>query len=62
MSKEKIDIGKLIDEETERRLQIMQEPDYEWPTKAGKGNVVAIISSILVCLVLILLCMMEVIV
>lgn len=62
MSKEKVNIGKIIDEETERRLQIMQESDYEWPAKAGKGDIAVIISSIVVCIVLILLCIMGVIV
>lgn len=62
MSKEKIDIGQLIDEETERRLKIMKEPDYEWPKKAGKGDAIAIVTSILACIILILLCVTEVIV
>lgn len=35
---EKVDIGKLIDEETEERLAEMQDPSYEWPKKAGAWN------------------------
>lgn len=61
MSKEKVDIGKLIEEETEKRLEIMQRDDYEWPKKAGKWNWFAIGGAIVVCLVLIVLCMTGVI-
>ena len=61
MSKEKVDIGKLIDEETEKRLEIMQRPDYEWPQPAGKWNWYVIGISIAVCLALIILCMTGVI-
>ena len=61
MSKEKVDIGKIIQEETEIRLNEMQSPDYEWPKKAGKWNWIAIGCAIGVCLVLIILCMTGVI-
>ena len=61
MSNEKVDIGKLIEEETEKRLEIMQQPDYEWPKKAGRWNWIAIGCAIVVCLVLIVLCMTGVI-
>ncbi len=62
MKKEHVDIGELIDKETERRLAIMESPDYEWPPKAGKGDVIAIIIIMLICLMLILGCVLEVIV
>lgn len=60
-AKEKIDIGKLIDEETEKRLDMMQSPDYEFPTKAGAWNWFVIGGAILASLVLIVLCMTGVI-
>lgn len=61
MKKENVDIGKLIDEETQRRLAAMQKKDYEWPTKAGKGDYIAIIAAFVACAVLIGLCMTGVI-
>ena len=61
MAKEKVDIGKLIDEETEKRLEIMESPDYEWPKKAGKWNWIVMAGAIIVSLVLIVLCMIGVI-
>ncbi len=61
MEKEKVDIGSLIDQETERRLQIMEESSYEWPQKAGKGDVIAIVAAVAVCLLLIIGCMTGVI-
>lgn len=62
VAKEAIDIGKLIDEETERRLAIMEADDYEWPEKADKKDAVAIVGIIIVCLALIVCCMTGVIV
>ena len=59
---EKVDIGKLIDEETEKRLDLMQNPDYVFPKKAGKGDVIAIVVSIMICAALIIGCMTGVIV
>lgn len=61
MAKEKVDIGQLIDDETAKRLEIMQSADYEWPKQAGKWNYYAIVACIVVCIVLIVLCMTEVI-
>lgn len=58
---EKVDIGKLIDEETEIRLQEMQSPDYEWPKKAGKWNWWMMGAIIVVSLVATILCMTGVI-
>ena len=61
MSEEKTDIGRLIYEETEKRLEIMQSPDYEWPQKAGSWNLFVICGLTAVCLLLIVLCMTGVI-
>ena len=55
------DIGKLIDEETDRRLAIMEKPDYEFPPKATSWDWVAIVALIVVSSVLILACMTGVI-
>lgn len=60
MAKE--DIGKLIDEETKRRLDIMQQENYVFPEKAGRKDVIAILTLIVICTVLIAGCMMGVIV
>jgi len=54
-------IGELIKEETERRLQIMEKPDYQWPKKATKVDAAFIIAGIAVSIVLIALCMLGVI-
>jgi len=55
------DIGKLIDEETDRRLAIMEEPGYEFPPQATKWDWIAIVALIAVSSVLILACMTGVI-
>lgn len=60
MAKE--DIGKLIDEETKRRLEIMQQKDYIFPKKAGRKDVIVILTLIIICMVLIAGCMTGVIV
>lgn len=62
MSNENVDIGKIIDEETERRLAIMEADDYEWPEKADKKDAIAIVAIIAVCIGLIVCCMTGVIV
>ena len=54
-------IEEVIYQETEKRLAIMQQPDYEFPARIGKGDVAAIITSIVVCLTLIVCCMTGVI-
>lgn len=58
---EKVDIGKLIDEETEERLAQMQDPNYEWPKKAGKWNWWAMGILVAVSIFLMILCMTGVI-
>lgn len=55
------DIGKLIDEETDRRLAIMEKPDYEFPPRATVWDWVVIVALIVVSSVLILACMTGVI-
>ena len=59
---EKVDIGKLIDEETEKRLDLMQSPEYVFPKQAGKSDAIAIVVSIIICAALIFGCMTGVIV
>ena len=54
-------IEELIYNETEHRLAIMEKSDYEFPKKITKVDVIAIIASIVICLLLIVLCMMGVI-
>lgn len=54
-------IEELIYEETDQRLKEMASPDYQFPKKADKKDVIGIVASIAVCLILIVLCMTEVI-
>ncbi len=60
-SGEQVDIGEIIDRETAARLAQMQSPDYVWPERISRGDVIAIVAAILVCAVLIALCMWGVI-
>ena len=55
-------IEELIYEETDARLKEMAAPDYPWPKKANKTDVVVIALGIFVSLLLIALCMTGVIV
>lgn len=55
-------IEELIYHETEKRLKIMQNPDYEFPKRMGKGDVIGIVSGVSISIVLIILCMVGVIV
>ncbi|MBE5881020.1 MAG: hypothetical protein E7289_01725 [Lachnospiraceae bacterium] len=50
-------IEQIIYEETEKRLAVMEEKDYEFPEKIGKGDVIAIAVSIAVSMLLVVLCM-----
>lgn len=54
-------IEEMIYEETERRLAVMEKPDYEFPARIGKGDAAAIAAAIAVCLGLIVCCMTGVI-
>lgn len=52
-------IEKIIQQETERRLDIMEKPDYHFPEPLGKIDWIAITFAILLCLILIAVCMLE---
>lgn len=54
-------IEELINDETEKRLTIMERPDYKYPKKITKVDITVIVSGIFVCLSLIVLCMTGVI-
>lgn len=56
------DIGKIIEEETEKRIEEMSKENYKWPEKANKYDYYLIIVIIIICLLLIALCMSGVIV
>lgn len=59
--KNKIEIGKLITEETEERLSKMQDENYEWPQKAGKWNWWVMGAIIVFSIIAMTLCMTGVI-
>ena len=61
MAQEKQDIGILIENETAKRLDIMEQPGYTFPPRAGKRDAAIIVAAILVCGALILGCMTGVI-
>lgn len=54
-------IEEVIYSETEKRLKVMESPDYDFPRKITGLDWGAIIISIVVCTVLIALCMLGVI-
>ncbi len=62
MSTEEQSIEKLIQQETEKRIEEMEEASYQFPARITGGDVAGIIGSVTICLVLIALCMMGVIV
>lgn len=55
------DIGKMIEEETARRLEIMLAPGYGFPPSAGAWNYWAIGAIVAASATLIILCMAGVI-
>lgn len=55
-------IEALIYAETENRLSAMQDPSYRFPARIGKGDVIIIVSCVLLCAALIAGCMTGVIV
>lgn len=57
----KTDIEKMIEEETKVRLDIMEKPDYVFPSKINKWDWTVLVGSIVVSAVLIVLCMIGVI-
>ena len=54
-------IEELIYEETDQRLKEMASPNYQFPVKADKSDVVGIVAGIVISTVLIILCMTGVI-
>ena len=54
-------IEELIYEETEKRLEEMQAPDYVFPKKANLADWLGILAAVGVSLLLIILCMTGVI-
>jgi len=61
MAKNEVDIGKLIYDETEKRLGEMGQPGYPFPDRATKKDAIGIIAAIIVCIGLIAACMAGVI-
>ena len=55
------DIGKIIDEETKKRLEIMQDDNYQWPERVDSKDYMLIIVLIVICILLIVGCMLGVI-
>ena len=55
-------IEQMIYDETEKRLAVMKSPDYVFPKKITKADVIGIAISVGVSMVLIILCMVGVIV
>lgn len=58
---EKQSIGEIIYDETKKRLDRMEQDDYEFPKPIGKVDWVVIIGAIIICLFLIIMCMLGVI-
>ncbi len=54
-------IDEIVSEETENRLAEMASPDYEFPAKIKKSDVIAMIALVAGSLILIGLCMIGVI-
>ena len=54
-------IEELIYEETDQRLKEMASPNYQFPKKADKSDIVGIVAGIVISTVLIILCMTGVI-
>ena len=61
MSNDEQSIESLIQEETEKRIETMEDKSYTFPETIRKGDIIGIIVCIAVCLLLILLCMTGVI-
>lgn len=55
-------IEKMIYEETEKRLHIMEQPEYVFPKQVSKADIAGIVAMVGVSLVLIVLCMTGVII
>lgn len=59
---QKSEIEALIYNETEKRLAVMEKPDYVYPERIGRGDIAGIIIAFALSLFLILLCMTGVII
>ena len=55
-------IEELIYEETDKRLKEMASPDYVFPEKTDKKDIIGIVAAIGVSILLIVLCMTGVII
>lgn len=62
MAKDNVNIEQMIYDETEKRLAIMESPDYEFPAKSGKADYIAVGICVVCSIVLIVLCITGVIV
>jgi hypothetical protein len=58
---QKSEIETLIYTETEKRLAVMEKPDYVYPDRIGKNDIAGMIILFSLSLFLILLCMTGVI-
>lgn len=54
-------IEKIIYEETEKRIEIMEKPDYQYPEQMKKSDYFGIVVGVLGSIALIVLCMIGVI-
>lgn len=61
MDEKELSLSELIDNETEARLNEMENSDYDFPEKITKTDVIFMAASFAVSLGLIILCMLEVI-
>lgn len=62
VSSEELSLEELIMDETSKRLNEMGKPDYEFPAKIGRSDVIAMLVGGGISVVLIILCMIGVIV
>ncbi|MCI8514217.1 MAG: hypothetical protein HFI93_06255 [Lachnospiraceae bacterium] len=58
---EKQSIERILYSETEKRLNLMEQADYEFPERIAKSDAAMIIGSVALCVILIALCMTGVI-
>lgn len=58
---EKSSIEEILYSETEKRLALMEQADYEFPKTITQTDWAVILSSVALCVILIVCCMMGVI-
>lgn len=56
MSQSQETIEQLIYQETEKRLEIMQDKKYQFPGRINAYDILTIITSVIVCIILIVCC------